>query len=109
MNDAPPNPGRTRSKNCPVLPAERENEFADAHGDNSSERSTNGRAARGDGRKINYGDADCGSFGCGDETSRAAEREDSRDPRERRASEQRRGSAATGETIRRDSCWESKQ
>src|SRR5207302_9631465 len=71
--------------------------------------STNGRAAGGDGRKINYGDADCGSFGCGDETSRAAEREDSRDPRERRASAQPRGSAATGETIRRDSRLESKQ
>src|SRR5207244_4247603 len=101
--------GRTWSENCHVLPPERGKEFANAHGDNSSERSTNGRAARGDGRKITYGDADCGSFGCGDETSCAAEREDSRDPRERRASAQPRGSAATGQTIRRDSRLESKQ
>src|SRR5207302_10814665 len=101
-NDAGVNPGRTRSENRNVLSAERGERFADAHGDNPSERSANRRTTRSDGRKIDYGNANSGGFGSGDKTSRAEGCESARRSWQRRTSAQSRGSAATGQAIRRN-------
>ena len=79
------------------------------HGNNSFERSTNWRTARGHGWAIDYGNANSSGFGGGDEPSCLPGRKDSRDARQRRASAESRGRAATGQTIRGNSRLESEQ
>src|SRR5438552_1548311 len=96
-------------KTLPFVSSDRGERFADAHGNNSSERSTNRSTAGRVGWKINYRNANGGGFGSGNKTSRAKGCESARNPWQRRAGAQSCRSAALSQTIRGNSRLESEQ